>query len=304
MKNQQTKYMGKFYKNMNNKNSRQQTDFDKKLSELLSRYEVPKGLSKNEAFDKLMHKIDSDKKPLNSFRFTAKHFAWSAAAALLILFIGFELFFQSRKNLTVTATNGNHTQYTLPDGSHVDMNAGSEIRFNGSNFTDDRILTLKGEAYFEIQKGRRFLISTTGGTVTILGTSLNVCAQKNVFKVSCLTGKVLVKSENSEQIITPGETVEKKNHRLEVYKEKDIQTEVLWREGIFNFENAPLSSIFEEIERQYNVKISTHEIENRYFTGKFNNRDLKSTLDIVCIPMNLDYEIKNDKTITIYNKKE
>ena len=42
----------------------------------------------------------------------------------------------------------------LPDGSTITLNAGSQIKYKKDFNTDHRSLTLSGEAYFDVQKGK------------------------------------------------------------------------------------------------------------------------------------------------------
>lgn len=60
--------------------------------------------------------------------------------------------------------------------------------------------------------------------------------------------------------------------------------------------------MFDEIERQFNVKFATRERENRFFTGSFTNKDLEEALETVCIVMRLNYEIGENEKISISNR--
>ena len=72
--------------------------------------------------------------------------------------------------------------------------------------------------------------------------------------------------------------------------------------GEFTFEDAPLNSVFMEIERQFNVKFASLKFSNKYFTGGFTNKNLVEALDIVCIPMGLTYEIGSNSKIIVREK--
>ena len=68
------------------------------------------------------------------------------------------------------------------------------------------------------------------------------------------------------------------------------------------FEDTPLNTIFDELERQFNVSIKIEGDASRLATIDFSNENLNEALDVVCIPMELNYEIKNNKKITISEK--
>ena len=51
---------------------------------------------------------------------------------------------------------------------------GVKFQFDKKRFTDERIIQLRGEAFFEVEKGSRFVVQTGKGAVEVLGTSFNV----------------------------------------------------------------------------------------------------------------------------------
>jgi len=120
-------------------------------------------------------------------------------------------------------------------------------------------------------------------------------SRNEYFKVSCFTGKVSVDNKKQSVILLPNESVKLDNKKLIKYNDKEIEKTILWRYGQFYYENTSLKYIFAEIERQFDVKLFFSDIEERQFTGTFSNSNLSVALDIVCIPMKLNYEIKNNK---------
>lgn len=279
-------------------------DMEQKVLRYSSQLKVPGTLAKEEVLLQLKTKIAegyTSQEMASHNKIRSIYWISSAAATVALLFGIWYLWI--RKPMTEVFTeNGHHTEYQLPDGSHVTMNAESKIIFKKENFTNDRILTLDGEAFFSVKKGKSFVVNTKFADIKVLGTSFNVFARDNSFKVSCLTGKVAVSSGENEVVITPGESVTYTNGRLAKFEDKNITTIANWRSGEFNFENAPLSSVFQEIERQFNVKFVATNMAEKYFTGSFTNKNLVNALDIVCIPMGLTYEIGTNSKIFISEK--
>jgi ferric-dicitrate binding protein FerR (iron transport regulator) len=227
-----------------------------------------------------------------------------AAAAVILLLIGIYSVSVIYSNQRMSTGFGNQTQITLPDGSLVSLNSGSKLVWNEKKFNRKRLVTLSGEAYFEIEKGGEFIIQTENGTVEILGTKLNVFSREKEFWVSCLTGKVGVETENSNQILLPGEIVELTSQGLEKRVLTEVNQTATWKEGMFYFEDKPLVSIFAEIERQFDVSIQFEGDVNRSITVSFTNNKLEEVLDVVCIPMGLKYEVaKNNKVRIFENRK-
>jgi ferric-dicitrate binding protein FerR (iron transport regulator) len=193
---------------------------------------------------------------------------------------------------------------TLPDGSQVSLNAGSKLAWNEKKFNKNRLVTLSGEAYFEIEKGGEFIIKTENGTVEILGTKLNVFSREKEFWVSCLTGKVGVEAGNTSQVILPGEMVKLTSNGLEKTALNNVNQTAAWQEGIFYFDDKPLVSIFAEIERQFDVSIQFKGDANRSITASFTNKKLEEALDVVCIPMGLKYEVSKNNQVTISDNRK
>lgn len=262
-----------------------------KIMELAKNFDTPAGKNEDEVLEVLLRRVDKVQ-PVRKLRM---YNYFRAAAAILILvlaFYGVNTVFSKEK---ITTGLAEQSEIVLPDKSEVILNADSKLTYSKRNFNDSRSLTLKGEAFFDVQKGGEFIITTPNGEVEILGTQLNVFSRGNEFWVSCLRGKVKVSSGNDEQIILPGEMVELEQHQLVKKVKIDVEHTVAWREGIFYFEDKPLNSIFEAIERQYNVSVQFDGNKNRLITVAFSNKNLEEALDVICIPMDLKYEIRNNK---------
>jgi transmembrane sensor len=275
-----------------------------KILQVAAGYEVPFTLSKEEALAKLKAKIASQPASEPKSNTGRKMIYWfSSAAAIILLSIGFWMY-QHRNPLTnVIAEKGTHKEFQLPDGSLVSINAESKMAFEKNKFSQKRYLTLEGEAFFKVQHGKVFTIHTQFANVKVLGTSFDVLAREKAFKVSCVTGKVLVYSDNQSIIIYPGESIVSTNNKLIKYTDKNIELVSDWRQGKFYFENISLNLVFKELERQFNVNIILPETDNKFFTGEFNNKNLADALDIICIPMDLTYEIDNNNKVTVRKKE-
>lgn len=272
---------------------------DEKVDLFIEAYRVPQKRSKAEALELLRTKLKPQiaVKPTRSLRIY-----WAAAASIALIALLTTLYFYNPAPSYIIADRGQHTEYTLPDGSMVNVNADSKISYSKSRFAKQRILKLEGEAFFSVQKGKPFVVETKQGNVEVLGTNLNVYARNNNLSVACLTGKVKVTVHGGSLILGPGEKADLISGKLQ--KTTKSGNLAGWRTGEFHFESVPLISIFEEVERQFNVSITAKGLENRYFTGDFSNKDLNEALQTICLPMQLDYEIINGNKIRIQPGKE
>jgi len=268
-----------------------QMNTEEKILKAAEGFQTPMGMSGDEALDALFRKAVA-RKPVKTVKLIRY---WQAVAAIVILVLGFytvNTVFSKEKERTVFAEQ---SEFLLPDGTRVNLNAGSEITWSGKSFRDKRSLKLDGEAFFNVAKGSRFSIHTKNGTVEILGTQLNVFSRNQEFWVSCLSGKVKVSSGNDDLIITPGEMVELTPSGLVKTAHSNIEQTISWKNGLFYFEDKPLVSIFDALERQFDVNVSFEGNNDRLMTVTFSGKNLHETLDVICIPMGLKYEIKNNK---------
>ncbi len=228
-----------------------------------------------------------------------------SAAASIIILIGTFYLFNFNKQVTCITQSGEMKEFILPDQSKVILNADSKLTYKKSSWRNSREVYLTGEAGFKVKKGSLFTVNTSKGNVRVLGTDFNVFARNDDFKVSCFTGKVQVRlNENSNSVIlTQGLESQLKNNQLSHPERFNISQVGKWQKGEFYYSGERIKNVFHEIERQFNVKIITKNIGNRYYTGYFNNKNLEDALEMVCLPMNLEYSFKDASTIIIKKRK-
>jgi transmembrane sensor len=265
-----------------------------KYQKVLKSWEVPASKTTEQAWAELQPKLATTAPTGKVIAFNWKPLAAVAAAAVVVL--GFFMFSGTDEVVTYSAAAKQQIEFLLPDESVVDLNAGSTLTY-GKDWSENREVNLKGEAFFQVRKGSKFNVKTDRGTVEVLGTSFNVKSRGDDFQVECRTGKVRVSVGEQQITITPGQSVNMSNGQLALGEFDLLQKD--WREGVMTFEEAGLKSVFEEIERQFNVKVKTPELKGRSYTGTFTNTNLNEALQAVCMPMGLKFNIQDDMTIVV-----
>lgn len=179
------------------------------------------------------------------------------------------------QELTVPA--GQRARIVLPDGSKVWVNAGSTLSYP-SIFGKERRVSLSGEAFFEVAKGSTPFIVSTGKTdIKALGTEFNVFNYPTEdLSVSLLEGGVRVYHPGREQegiTLQPNQQVIESGNRFLV--QSISKDPILWKEGIYAFEQAKLKEILKKLELYYDVKFTVRNasILEYEYTGKFRQRD-------------------------------
>ncbi len=217
-------------------------------------------------------------------------------AAVVILSFGITFAVKNFANFTEYALNGSTTEFLLPDNSTVLLNSGSEIEYKKWNWNNERKLTLDGEAYFKVAKGKKFEVATALGKVTVLGTQFNVKNRNNRLDVTCFEGKVQVNYQNTQLLLTKGMTVSFEDGQ-QVVADQTVQTEPDWLSKQVAFTAAQLPAILEEMMRQYNIDIQMKgKATPQRFTGTIPMNNLDVALEIVATTYHLKMTKINDST--------
>ena len=217
---------------------------------------------------------------------------WIAAVAASVLLIVTSIHFFTSGPHFIEVGNKATLAHTFKDQSSVVLNAGSQLFFEESEWEEQRTLKLIGEALFSVKKGKPFIVNTINGTVEVLGTNFNVRAYDTQLRVECYSGKVRVQYANQSDVLTEGEAI---NGRLGTLaaKERIGQQKPLWTTGNARFYETPVYRVFEELERQYDIKVQVSKI-NRPFSGTFRMDNLEQALEAICKPMGLTYTRTSD----------
>jgi transmembrane sensor len=282
-----------------NKDIQKEVKFDNLLSHLDS-MELPKGRSKEDAWNLLFEKVERQENAIPVVtKFPLKRIL--SIAASIIIITGSWIAFRNLPMQTVTTENGQFTDVILPDSSKVKLNAGSTIKYHKINWKNNRRVIIRGEALFTVVKGNKFTVESDGKKVTVLGTSFNVLSRNKRFEVQCYTGKVRVELPLVQPLLLEkGDAVKTSAYPKSFNKYKfDPEQEPRWTKGEFYFRQEKLDVVFEELALQFNVTIQATDFNNRLYTGFFRKGNLKTALDNICLPMGITYEIADSNLIIL-----
>ncbi len=224
-----------------------------------------------------------------------------SAAAVFVVLLGISaLTFLYTK--TIESVPGEKMIAELPDGSTVEMNAGSALKYYPLKWKFQRKLQFKGEGYFEVSKGKKFEVVSENGKTQVLGTSFNIYARESNYRVTCFTGKVKVVSNTNESVmLEPNNHVELENGLLVMKTNYKTEKAVDWKMNRFDFAGRSLNEVFHEIERQFAVTIQFQTVlKNRSFSSNFAKPEsVEEVLDYVCKSMQLKYIKQSENTFLV-----
>lgn len=261
----------------------------------------PRAQSREEAWASLSRSIEADAQttpatPVRSIRRRPVLAAMAAAIALLI--VGY--FFWPQSIHTIHTAAGNKDSQFLPDGSEVILNAQSTLSFDPDKWDQSRGILLEGEAYIKVKKGSTFSVTTPMGVVQVLGTEFNVFARDQRLDVACFTGKVAVQTADAETILTPGSAAQLDGSGMLNTYQFDPKGKAAWKKGEFYFEKVPFKFVIQELERQFDVRVNMPSTEGRTYTGYFTNQNLEEALEMVCLPMGLQFSLEDKTHIRLF----
>lgn len=217
------------------------------------------------------------------------------AAVVTLALIGYYFIFFNA-NTTITTGIAQKTEFQLPDESGVTLNAQSNISYSEKKWQDNRHVNLTGEAFFKVAKGSRFDVATADGIISVLGTQFNVKVRRGYFEVICFEGLVAVKVGQKIVELPPENMFRIINGTFSTSSALKDQAPA-WLRNESSFNSVPFKLVLEEVERQYDVSITTSNINlEQLFTGRFTHDNLSLALNSISLPLNLQFkEVANNK---------
>jgi ferric-dicitrate binding protein FerR (iron transport regulator) len=174
----------------------------------------------------------------------------------------------------VSTPRGGQYQVMLPDGSLVWLNAASSLRFPTAFSGRERIVELKGEAYFEITKNAAtfFKVVVNNMEVAVLGTQFNINAYTDevTVKTTLVEGAVKISAGSESSVLRPGQQVQlNTDGTITVMGNVNVEEEIAWKDGMFHFRSTDIHTIMRQISRWYDVTVSYEgEVPQRWITGE------------------------------------
>jgi transmembrane sensor len=286
------------------KHIEQQSDLSKEFNEMISGTYISWEKSKEQVWPEMERKIEVS--PEVRVRIMAEPWFKLAMAAVFTLLVGISVFMQLYTK-TIDIPAGKHLNIYLPDNSRVHLNAQSTLSYKPLLWRFSRKIKFEGEAYFEVQKGKKFEVTSGKGKTIVLGTSFNIYSRDNDYQVTCVSGtvKVMERISKKEVLLYPGQKAEvSPGGILEIRSDVNTELTLSWLANRFSFTSEPLSKVFDEIGRQYGIIISIPGDIDYTYTGTFmRNTSVEHVLNLVCRPFNLEFTRKSEDEYIISRSK-
>jgi len=206
---------------------------------------------------------------------------------------------------------GKQFEVVLSDGTTVKLNAGTSFKYP-VKFIDgnDRMVYLKGEAYFDVAKdvNHPFIVNTSDVNVQVLGTQFNVSSYSDDDQINTVLveGSVSVSKidekyqEEKPSVIKPGfKAVWNKNQENITISKANTQIHTAWINGKLILKNTSFRIIRKKLERQYNVTIINNNslLDEEKFNINFDAENIQQVLKTLNESFEIEYEIINNQII-------
>jgi len=215
----------------------------------------------------------------------------AAAAVLLVMmsvagYYGYHYYQNAETTIVQTFPGHRAEPVLLADGSKVWLDKGARLIYAKNFGKKKRKVKLSGKAYFEVTHNpeKPFSVELTNGSVTVLGTSFNICSADDSTKVTVATGKVRVaNAENTaEAIITPGYEATVKGGKVVKNPVSDANY-LAWKTGKFIFRETGVREAIRQLNTYYNNRIQVKENGDSdcLLTAEFNQAKLEDVIAVI-----------------------
>lgn len=239
----------------------------------------------------------------------------TAASMLLLVAVSLLLYHYSppadnegqteQKEIVYRAGAEEHKDLLLSDGSSVRLNSNSQLIMPKVFTQDKREVTLKGEAYFEIQPNpeKSFIVITDLAVIRVLGTSFNVKTSSNAqnMQVAVREGKVSFqekKTSSKKEVVLAKDQlgyldVEQNEIKVE---QVAVDNYLSWMTRRLTFESTPFRRVCTQLERIYDIGcfIRDEQLNQIRFTANFERESLEKTLEIISGSLEISYQMEGN----------
>lgn len=212
----------------------------------------------------------------------------------------------------LTVPRGGQYQIALSDGTLVWLNADTKLKYP-VNFVEGepRLVELVyGEAYFKVSpsaehQGNHFKVLTKQQEVDVIGTAFNIKAynDEDYMYTTLVEGHINILVDDTLEELIPTEQTQVNLRTSQLTKSiVNVDYDVAWVKGYFNFKDTSLKDIMRVLSRWYDVTITfeTQALEDVKFSGLLHKKQhIEDILNGIKTTQFINaYEIKK-KTITI-----
>jgi transmembrane sensor len=219
-------------------------------------------------------------------------------AAVLVIGLITVVLIRNISNKQTIIAGSDILELALNDGSHVDLNKNTELRYPKTFRGSTREVFLKGEAYFEVTHNpqKPFIIHTTDAQIRVLGTSFNLNSNNNGdVEVVVNSGTVELTSIKTKTsvILNKDEKASFSAFNNSITKEINTDPNFLsWKTMKFVFREIRLENAFQKLEHVYDIRIVAEDpsILNYKLTATYDKLEVNEIIRMIGLTFRLNFE--------------
>lgn len=228
---------------------------------------------------------------------------YAAVIALLIAtsITSFIVLFPASNQIIVENHSQSEKMLNLPDGTRILLEQGGFISYSENFSETERLIELKGEAFFDVakDKNRPFIITTRHTKTRALGTSFRITEINKLTSIKIQSGIVefIDKDDpNNKLKLTKGESARffENQHAL-ISKTKESANSNFKIKHLV-YQNEKLETICHDLNEFFNtdIRIGSEQKKQLSMTATFEDQDLNNILESISFSLNLDIEKKDN----------
>lgn len=217
---------------------------------------------------------------------------------------------EAKDRKTIFTADGVKKMITLPDGTRISLNGGSEVDIPEA-FTEDvrEVRLVKGEIFLDVEQDeqRPFIVTAGKVKIQVLGTSFNVrgYSEEQRTVVTVKTGKVSVHASQGgrEIVLTPGVQVAFDDRKAAFSQAVLKETGMIggWKNNELAYENEQLKDVFRDLAYNYGLHFEVRDsaVLHKHVNAIFIKRSQEDIIRILGKMADFKYKVSN-KDIIIY----
>jgi ferric-dicitrate binding protein FerR (iron transport regulator) len=253
------------------------------------------------AFLDVWEKIKENTEQQTQTHGTRNYSAWAAAIVAIVVLAGIYILWPAQQaGVTYKTAFGEIKEFILPDGSHVTLNANSQLVYSTNWTGAKRKVLLMGEAFFDVvhtHDDKAFIVETIEDfTVQVLGTEFNINARKGNASVYLQSGKIALHTTKENITLKPGDFAVFRETKTPTLTH-DVKAEgtLAWKNNLFIYNDTPLSGIIQDIEDNFGLQVHVTEpaLMHKRVTAKISRKNVNVLLQV--LGQVLDAQIEQNK---------
>lgn len=235
--------------------------------------------------------------------FIPRKWVYGMTACVVVGLMSMFVFNSPAPSAQYFASANEKLEVSLEDRSKIVLAEGSSLDVASDFGSNTRTTTLKGKAYFDIERNEQkpFIINTENGSIEVLGTAFNLSSVGSKVVLEVEEGLVAFTNGDKRELFKAGEKLVFDNNKI---ARSSIESSAAfnWKNGNLRFIKSSLPKVFEELSDYFNVQFefSNVTIEANAATcppitiTNIKNPELNVILDLLKDTSGLEYRMVDD----------